>query len=353
MFLDTWKLVLGSALFLCSPALATCQTDQQAYCSYVMEQAEAQRDLLRTPVGIAGLTQPETGLPTQVVTGATLGLSDLRKAGLTVNAARKNCELYKATTSAQQNIQYAITSLEKEALQNRLALIDQASKSLDALMRKTSEMINAQNATNVMLFSLQTTKIKLDADRADTRLKIAALYFPPLSDKPLKELVAEKQRNEFDEQKALDKINRQNSWDVALSVGAHQQVNPIAQGTQPYGAVTVTYNFASRAIDRHLDRAEVAYGDWKKVQESDVVRSMEALRQQLVETVSIQVAKVESLQQQSRQIEKNLQVVANPDTSAALDFNNQLTAAQLLLQIEAGDATFRINQVRTYLQKDF
>ena len=69
------------------------------------EQAQAQRDTLRTPSALAGFTQPETGLPTQIVGGATLGLSNLRKAGLTIDAARKNCELYKATTTAEQNIQ--------------------------------------------------------------------------------------------------------------------------------------------------------------------------------------------------------------------------------------------------------
>jgi hypothetical protein len=353
MFSDNWKLVLSCALFLSAPHLAAGQTDQQAYCSYVTEQAQAQRDLLRTPSGTAGFTQPETGLPMQVVAGATLGLSGLRKAGLTIDAARKNCEVYKAATSAQQNIQYALASLEKEALQNRLALIEQASKALDARMQKTSDMVKAQNATSVMLFSLQTTKIRLDADRADTQSKITALYFPPLSDKPLKELVAKKQQNEADEQKALDKISRQNNWDVALSVGAHQQVNPVALGTQPYGAVTVTYNFASRAIDRHLDHAEEAYDEWKKVQESDVVRSMEVLRQQLVESVSVQETKLKSLKEESGQIDRNLQTVMNPDTSAAFDFNNQLIAAQLLLQMETGDATFRIDQLRKYLAKNY
>lgn len=353
MFLDRWKLVLGCVLFLCAPQLAICQTDQHAYCSYVVEQADAQRDLLRTPVGVAGFTQPETGLPTQFVTGATLGLSDLRKAGLTVDAARKNCELYKATTSAQQKIQYAIPTLEKDALQNRLGLIGQASKSLDALMKSTAEMIGAQNATKLMLFSLQTTEIKLNADRADTRSKIAALYAPPLSDEPLKDLVAEKQQNELAEQKALDRISRQNSWDVALSVGAHQQVNPIAQGAQPYGAVSITYNFASRSIDNHLDRAEAAYGDWKKAQDGDVVRNMEILRQQLLDDISIQQARLDSLQQENEQIEKNLQAVANPDTSAALDFKNQLTAAQLLLQIEIGDANFRISSLQDYMRKNY
>ena len=79
MFSDNWKLVLSCALFLSAPHLAAGQTDQQAYCSYVMEQAQAQRDLLRTPSGTAGFTQPETGLPMQVVAGATLGLSGLTR----------------------------------------------------------------------------------------------------------------------------------------------------------------------------------------------------------------------------------------------------------------------------------
>lgn len=353
MLLNRRNLALSSALLLLMPAVASAQTDQQAYCSYVMEQAQAQRDLLRTPVGTAGLTQPETGLPVQVVAGASLGLSDLRKSGLTIDAARKNCELYKTATEAQQTIQYATASLEKDALRNRLALIDQASNSLDDLMAKTSSMMKEQNATAPMLFSLQTIKIKLDADRADTQSKITGLYNPPLSDQPLKDLVAQKQRNDEEELKALDKISRQNNWDVALSVGAHQQVNPVANGTQPYGAVTVTYNFASRAIDRHLDRAEQAYGDWKRAQESDVVRSMDVLRQQLVESISVQQAKLKSLQKQSSQIDESLQSVVNPDTSAAFDFHNQLAAAQLLLQIEAGDANFRIDQLQKFLAKNY
>src|SRR5580704_15115015 len=176
MFIDSWKFVMASALFVSIPLFAADSKDQLAYCSYLMEQAQAQRDLLRTPVAAAGMTQPETGLPLQVVGGASVGLSDIRKASLTVEAARKNCELYKATTGALQYIQYALPSLEKEALRNRLLLIEQASKSLDALVEQTSKMVEAQNATRLMLFSLQTTRIKLNADRADTQSKIAALY---------------------------------------------------------------------------------------------------------------------------------------------------------------------------------
>ena len=354
MLLRHWTVVVASALFFSSArAPAENPTDQLAFCSYVMEQAQAQRDLLRTPMAAAGFTQPETGLPLQAVAGASLGLADLRKAGLTIDAARKNCELYKSTTGAQQEIQYAVASLEKAALRNRLELIDQASQQLDALMEKTAKMVAAQNATRLMLFSLQTTRIKLNADRADTQAKITALYTPLLSEKPLKQLVTEKQNNEISEQKALDKLARQNNWDVALSVGVHQQVNPIAQNAQPYGAISINYNLASRAIDRHLDRAAEAYSEWKKVQEGDVVRNMEVLRQQLVDSISAQEARLKSLQAESAQIDSNLQMVGNPDTSAAFDFHNQLTAARLLLQIETGDASFRLDHLQEYLAKNY
>jgi hypothetical protein len=80
---------------------------------------------------------------------------------------------------------------------------------------------------------------------------------------------------------------------------------------------------------------------------------MEVLRQQLVESVSVQEVKLKSLQEERSQIDRNLQLVSNPDTSAAFDFHNQLTAAQLLLEIETGDANFRIDRLRAYLARNY
>jgi len=353
MFPKRWKWAIPFVLFVSRFAGAVDTSDPPAYCAYVMEQAEAQRDLLRTPTALGGLTQPETGLPVQIVGGASLGLSNFRKGGLTVGVARKNCELYKATTSAQQNVQYALPNLEKEALTHRLALIYEASKTLNDLLEQTGKMVEAQNATRLMLFTLQTTKTKIEADRADTQSKIAALYIPPLLDRALKDLVAEKENRETDEQKARDKLSRQNNWDVALSVGVHQQVNPVAYGVQPYGAVSVNYNLASHFINRHLDRSVDAYREWKRVQEGDIVRSVEVLHQQLLDGVAAQESRLKSLQAQSGEIDKNLQLVANPDTSAALDFRNQLKSAQVLLQIEVGDASFRLDRLREYLARNY
>jgi hypothetical protein len=342
-------LVSGSTLaFAQNPS-----AEQQDYCTYLTEQAQAQSDLLRTPAGLTAFTQPDTGLPTQIVAGATLSLSSVKKAGITLDAARKNCSLYKATTGVQQYLQYALPNLEKAALTHRLDLINRASKELEDLITNTTRMVEAQNMTRPMLLELQMTKIKLEADRADTQSKIAAIYVPPLAAESLKEQVADKQASDLLEQRATERLARQNNWDVALTVGVHQQVNPFADSPEPYGEVTATYNFASHAIDKHLNRSTDAYASWKKVQESDVTRGMEVLRAQAAGDIAAQQSRLVALQGESEQIEKSLQLVDAPDTTAAYDFRNQLNTTQLLLGIETGDSTFRLGLLREFLNTNY
>jgi hypothetical protein len=327
--------------------------DAKAYCVYLDEQAKAQSDFLRTPDALGAFTQPDTGLPIQLVAGAQLSLSNLKKAGITLDAARKNCALYKASTNVQLTLQYALPAVEKDALTHRLTLIDEASKSLDALIGKTTQMVEAQDMTRPMLLSLLSTRIKLGSDRADTQSKIAALYVPQLSDEPIKQQVAAKQASDNAEQSALARLTRQNDWDVALTVGAHEQLNPVGSSPEPYGEVSVTYNLGSHAIDKHLDRQVDAYAGWKKVQESDVERGMTVLRDQVEHTITAQMNRIDSLRQENEEIEKNLKLVNEANTSAALDFRNQLTATQLLLGIESGDATYRRDRLQGFLSRNF
>ena len=78
-------------LALLGGELAVAQSpasDEGAYCVYLTEQAKAQSDLLRTPNAVGALTQPDTGLPTQLVGGLTLSLSSVKKAGITLDAAQ-------------------------------------------------------------------------------------------------------------------------------------------------------------------------------------------------------------------------------------------------------------------------
>jgi hypothetical protein len=351
------SLVLASLLVvLLSTSEATGQNikaDQQNYCAYLTEQAKAQGDLLSAPTAFAGFTQPETGLPTQLIFGAQLSLSNVKKAGITLDAARKNCDLYKASTGVQMTVQYALQGIEKDALNHRLSLIDDASKSLDVLIDKTKKMVDAQNMTRPMLLSLISNRLKLDSDRADTEARIATLYVPPLPDQPINLQVAAKQATDVAEQESLAKLARQSNWDVALSVGTHQQINPPSGGLQPYGEVSVNYNLASHAIDKHLDRSVDAYANWKKVEESDAARQTEVLRDQAQQSIAAQQSRLDALNKESEEIEKNLKLVSDAETSAALDFHNQLASTQILLGIETGDATYRLQRLQEFLSRNF
>jgi hypothetical protein len=347
---------LFAALLLSISTLAAAQNieaDQKAYCVYLTEQAKAQSEFLRTPNALAGFTQPETGLPIQLVAGAQLSLSNLKKAGITLEAAGKNCELYKASADVLLTLQYALPAVEKDALTHRLGLIDEASKSLDALIDKTTKMVEAQNMTRPMLLALITNRIKLDSDRADTQSKIAALYVPQLSAQPLKLQVAAKQSSDTAEQSSLARLTRQNNWDVTLTVGAHQQLNPVANAPEPYGEVSATYNLGSHAINKHLDQCVDAYSSWKKVQENDVERGMEVLRGQVQQTIVAQKNRIQSLQQETAELDKSLKLVSDADTSAALDFRNQLISTKLLLDIETGDASYRLDRLQEFASKNF
>jgi hypothetical protein len=352
----------NSILFLLAVLLFTAsvralaqnlEADQQAYCTYLAEQSKAQTDFLRSPTALAGFTQPETGLPTQFVAGASLSLSNLKKAGVTEDVARKNCELYKASTSVQATLQYALSALEKDALEHRLKLIAAASQSLDLLIDKTTKMVDAQNMTRPMLLNLLSSRIRLESDRADTESKIAAIYIPSYADLPLKSQVAAKQASDANAEKSLAKLTRQNNWDVALSVGTHQQISPFADGLEPYGALSVTYNLGSRAIDRHLDRTADAYVRWKKIEESDVTRGMEVLHTEAQQSLAAQQGRLQSLEKEITEMDKNLKLVSDAETTAALDFRNQLDSTSLLLDVESGDATYRILSLQEFIHKNF
>jgi hypothetical protein len=334
-------------------AAPSIEADQQAYCAYLDEQARAQSNLLRSPDAVAAFTQPETGLPKEVTAGVSLHLSNMRKAGITLDAARQACDLYKASTNVRLYLEYALPGMEKDALTYRLGLIEAASTPLEELIEKTSKMVDAQNMTRPMLVNLMSTRIKLDVDRADTRSKLAALYVPSLPDEPLRLQVAAKQASDVGEQKSLARLARQNNWDVALSLGAHRQVDSPAEGLKPYGEIRVTYNLGSHATDGHLDRSVEAYANWKKVDESDSIRLMEVLHNQLQETILAQQGRLKSLEQESREIEENLKLVGESETSAGQDFRNQLTATRLLLGIETGDASHRIERLREFVEKNF
>jgi len=71
------------------------------------------------------------------------------------------------------------------------------------------------------------------------------------------------------------------------------------------------------------------------------------------QTIAAQTSRLESLEKEAQEIEKNLKLVADPETTAALDFRNQLVSTQLLLEIETGDATYRLSRLQDFLSRNY
>jgi hypothetical protein len=356
-----WKatiLPIAIAL-LCVPASLFADENQEAkaaYCKFITEQAEAQRDLLRAPSAVLDLIQPSTGTPAQVAFGLQTSLSDQKKARLSMDAAKTGCAAYNAATDAQQHITYALPNLEKIILRHRRELIEQTADKLDGLIAENMKLVQAHNLSRPSLYALQSAKLRLDMNLTATATEISSSYVPELSDTPLRVLVGEKVMADIRNQVALDRLEKQNGWDIKLAGGARRQISPNASTISPFGAygeLNIQYNFGQRAVNEHLDASDVAYSDWKKNQFEDVVQQAALLEKQIVETIKTREDQLKSLQEHDAQVQKELNSLQNVETSTALTYRDQLIADQLVLQVDIKDLQFRLTQLYQYLKDNF
>ena len=341
-------------LFLASAALAQ---DGDEYCKYVQEQSKAESVRLMTPSATSGFTSPNTGTAPQMYAGVIGNVSDYRKGKLTLEAAERNCNLYKSTSVAQQAISYASSYLEQQALRHRIALVDIALTKIDSLIDRNVQMIQAQSATKLSLYALQTAKAHLVQDKTGSQRSLTSRYIPEMPDVPLSRLVMEKQNDEEKTQQAMARIARQQTWELQWEAGYHRTVNDSQQGlvspAGAYGGLALQYNLRSKNINRHLDAAAKSYVEWKRKEDIDVVQSAETLRQQLVEAIRVELNRMDSLKTQQSSLDENIALLQDVSTGAGITFANQLAADRLMLGVELRDSEYRISMLRDYLTYNF
>ena len=341
-------------LFLASAALAQ---DSEEYCKYVQEQSKAESVRLMTPSATSGFTSPNTGTAPQMYAGLMGNVSDYRKGKMTLEAAKGNCNLYKSTNVAQQAISYAASYLEQQALRHRIDLVEVALTKIDSLIDRNVQMIQAQSATKLSLYALQTAKAHLVQDKVVSQRSLTSRYIPEMPDVPLSRLIMEKQNDEEKNQQAMAKIAKQETWDLRWEAGYHRTVNDSQQGvvspSGAYGGLALQYNLGNKNINRHLDAAAKSYGDWKRKEENDVVQSAETLRQQLMDAIRVESNRMDSLKAQQSSLDENIALVQDVSTGAGITFANQLAADRLMLGVELKDSEYRISMLRDYLTYNF
>lgn len=344
-----------AAVLLATPIFGRAQAQQDAasYCQYMQEQARAQADQLRTPSLMAGLSQPTAGTPIAAFSGLQNSIANDRKAALTISLGHAQCEVYKSTEAAQLRIEYALPTLQKEALENRLRLIREADDELAALIRDGERKLDVRDSTLPALYALQTVKSRLEADRTATGTAIAGLSTPDfLPDAtPIRDLIQNKLSAEGQMEKTSNKEQAALNWDLSLDVGVRHQLN--SSEYDPYGEVIFSYNLGALAVNRHLRQSEVAYQDWKRSEQNDIVQNANDLKLRLQDLVIATRTGLAALLGQRQIIEQNLKLVEGVDTSVAVTFRSQLQADDLLLRIEIGNATFSLDQLTSFLTANF
>ena len=93
--------------------------------------------------------------------------------------------------------------------------------------------------------------------------------------------------------------------------------------------------------------------DWKKNQIDDVAQQALILKQQILDTISIQEAQLQLLLGHDSEIAQDLQSLSGVETSSALSFKNQLLADKTVLRVDIQDVQFRLERLRDYLKVNF
>jgi hypothetical protein len=327
-----------------------CQFVQDSFCKYTMEQAEANRDILRTPSALTGFVQP-AGVAPELVFGATSSLSGIKQSGLTMKAATTTCTLQRTTVEAQQAILYALPTMERDAVLARAQLVGVADLQLNTMEAEANKMVDAQNLTRPAVYFLRQARVGLDISVK------APSAVPVVSSTPLRVLIGNKMASEEANQKALAHLSKQTSWDFSLSAGVHRQVTagttPTSTETGPYGTFTLSYNLARKATNRHIDKSVAAYVAYKGEQVDDVAQQALLLKKQLETMVSAQQVQLVNLRAYLDGNAKDLKSLEGVETSNALMFRNQLLADQVVLGVEMGDVQFRLNEAQRFLIENF
>jgi len=343
-------------VLLLAPCAFAQNKEADSYCSYVTEQAKAEAIRLRTPSSEFGVTQqPIVGGIPQKFSGATHSISDAVKSVMTTREAKADCSLYRSTLDVQTRIIYTLPALEKEALAHRLGLISSASAELEKTIAQNKARVSSGNATIQSQYLLDSARAKMEVDRSSTELSASALYIPPLVEGRLADLAQIKQVDEVKKQRAIDKVNQQQNWNIQVAMGARKDAFPLFGGARSgaYGNLTVTYNLGSKASNKHLDAAENAWWDYKENQLSDANQEIAILKKTIEQSIAVREQEVMRLEAQDRTIEEHMTAVRDVDSSAAIGFRNQLLVDSLALRVELGDAQFRLEKLREYLAANF
>lgn len=320
------KYIALAALLFATSAYAT---EEQTYCDYAIEKAEADRILLVSPNALASLGRNPSTLTTVEILGATESLSHYLKGKMQKDIGQGDCEVYKSMADLAKHATYDGVVIRNAVVARKSEAIEEAIKQVDDLVSSEKQRVAVGTSTIVTIELLETAKAKLYGDLFELQSQNNPIAVPTLSNHPLDELIVHTNSLLADEQHLIAKAAKYDNWDVSLGVGGASEVLNGTRTVQPYATVTMSYQFGASARNRALDKAADSYANLLNEQGTGPVQLAYLLRRKVEEMVNFNSKALQAATNYNAAIINNAKTLEGIDTADAHKFRVQLTLDQI------------------------
>lgn len=325
--------------------------DVKAHCTYITEKNKAKSNLLLSPDIIVRIQNSNNNELAQnnLVSGFSKDISDFSKAKLVRQLIDDECQYYKLTQEAKFQIQFAIPSIQRQALYFKLKQMQIAKNKLQALLNTIQNKIDNQNDTLQAYYQVDSLIQKLDDEERNIRVNLT--IDPPLKVEHIRldVLLNKVKMAQEKRQVTRNNLEKQYNWSVQLQAGAQQYgaySHIQRQSIEPYVALFLRYNVASMYSNNKVDKSLTHYMDWKNKQVNGVQKKLMQLIYSVESLNAAEQQRLNHLQLNDKKYDRLIHKMHAMDSIKALHFRQQILIDHIMLDIDMKYLKFIINRLQ-------
>ena len=315
--------------------------DVESYCKYIRAKNLAKTILLQSPEVITRLqnTNGDDYLDqNKLIAGLSKNIIDFNKAKHIKQLTEDECRYYAVSQEAKLQIQFAIPTIQKKALQFKLNQIQRAKNKLAKVLRDIEQKIERQSETLAASYQVDILLSKLHDTENEIKINLAMQQsLPEIKTMGLNALLNQVYAAQKKRQQTRNKLTKQNNWSIQLQAGA-QQYQSVHQNqntqTQPYVALFMQYNLGSIFSNTQLDKSLDLFSDWKSKQINDTEKQLVFLIQSIKALRSTEQVRLNDLIHSHQKFYKLGAKINIVDSLKARHLKQKIEIDQILTEIE-------------------
>lgn len=344
---NAFVFVLFGALNAAAHAQTSSETEKQAYCQYVQDQADAERTLETGVEGFGRLGQSDSNPSLkQVVVGLSKSLSRHLQGVSATRAAQLECELYSRTLNVDRFVKYGMPSIDRQVAIQQVADLKDVLDILDEEIASADKRLRSGNGTLSDLMTLRQQRDQVAAQYVSARTEVASQPIPEVPSVDLKQALAQIDETTLDLQNELNHKQKLQTWDVALVGGMQKPISGTAVNTstgyRPFVSVTFTYNFNAQSYARKLDNATRSLMTMRHQLNDELAQKVDGLRRSMAGRVAVQQENLPQLLDEQTRLGDEYERVRALTSPEALRMKSQIRVSLAMAAMKVHLARLQI-----------